>query len=154
MSEMLGNQYFLTRNFSKAKEAYEKVLESEPNNDYLKKRLIICYTQTGEIKKAFEFFYEIVKKDIELITKTDIVADDCPCPELISRYGNIKPNDECSYDSKLMLGILWLYCNTEKSFEFFENLANEETSGSKIKEIRNLIKQKVHQSKEYHSQNN
>lgn len=62
MSEMLGNQYFLSRNFSKAKEAYEKVLFSEPQNDFIKKRLIICYTQTGEINKAFDLFFEIVKK--------------------------------------------------------------------------------------------
>lgn len=147
MSEMLGNQYFLSRNFSKAKEAYEKVLESEPENDFIKKRLIICHTQTGEIKKAFELFYEVVKRNIELITKTDIVADDCPCPELISRYGNIKPDEECSYDSKLMLGILWLYCSIEKSFEFFDALAAEEDSDIKIKEIRDLIKEKINQSK-------
>lgn len=154
MSEMLGNQYFLSRNFLKAKEAYEKVLESEPENDFIKKRLIICYTQTGEIKKAFELFYEIAKRNIEYITDTDIIADDCPCPELINKYGNIKPVEECSYDSKLMLGMLWLFCNMNKSFEFFEVLATEESSNTKVIEIRNLIKEKINQSKEHYSQNN
>lgn len=151
MSEMLGNQYFLSRNYLKAKEAYEKVLEFYPENDFIKKRLIICYTQTGEINKAFDLFYEIVKKDIEVITKTDIVGDDCPCPELISKYGNIKPAGECSHDSKLMLGILWLFCNTNKSYEFFDNLANEEGSNYKINEVRNLLKERINQSKEYYS---
>lgn len=154
MSEMLGNQYFLSRNFSKAKEAYEKVLETEPKNDFLMKRLVICYTQTGEINKAFDLFYEIIKKDIDLIIKTDSIADDCPCPELISKYGNIKPNDECSRDSRIMLGILWLYCNTDKSYEFFESLSSEEKFDVRISEVKNLIREKLFQGKEHYSQNN
>lgn len=154
MSEMLGNQYFLSRNFSKAKEAYEKVLQAEPQNEYVKKRLIICYTQTGEILKAFDLFYDIVKKDIEIITSTDIVADDCPCPELISKYGNVKPNGECSRDAKLMLGMLWLYCNTQTSFEFFYTLASEEKSDSRINEIVNIIQEKINHNEQHYSQNN
>jgi pentatricopeptide repeat protein len=154
MSEMLGNQYFLSRNFSKAKEAYEKVLESEPQNDFIRKRLLICYTQTGEINKAFELFYEILKRDIELITNTDIVADDCPCPELVKRYGNIKPTDECSRDSRVMLGILWLFCSIEKSLEFFESLLSEEKSDIRFIEVRNIIREKLNQTKEHYSQNN
>ncbi len=154
MSEMLGNQYFLSRNFLKAKEIYEKVLLTEPNNNFIKKRLIICYTQTGEIKKAFDLFFEIVKKNIELITETDIAGDDCPCPELINKYGNIKPYEECSYDSKLMLGMLWLYCNIENSIEFFESLAKDESSASEIIEIRNLIREKIKQKRKHYSHNN
>lgn len=151
MSEMLGNQYFLSRNFSKAKEAYEKVLLSDPNNDFIKKRLIICYTQVGEINKALELFYEIVKKDVDFIINTDILADDCPCPELISKYGNIKANSECSRDSRIMLGILWLFCNSEKSFEFFDSLVSEENIDFRIPEIRNIIKEKLNQINEHYS---
>lgn len=154
MSEMLGNQYFLSRNFSKAKEAYENVLQVEPQNDFVKKRLIICYTQTGEILKAFDLFYELVKKDIEIITSTDLVADDCPCPELISKYENVKPNGECSRDAKLMLGMLWLFCNAQTSFEFFNTLAKEEKSDKRINEIRNIIQEKINHIEKYYSQNN
>lgn len=151
---MLGNQYFLSRNFSKAKEAYENVLKAEPQNDYVKKRLIICYTQTGEILKAFDLFYDIVKRDIEVITNTDLVADDCPCPELISKYENIKPNGECSRDAKLMLGMLWLYCNAQTSLEFFNMIASEEKSDIRINEIRNIIQDKINDIEKHYSQNN
>lgn len=151
---MLGNQYFLSRNFSKAKEAYENVLQAEPQNDFVKKRLIICYTQTGEILKAFDLFYEIVKKNIEIITSTDLVADDCPCPELISKYENVKPNSECSRDTKLMLGILWLYCDAQISFEFFNTIASEEKSDTRINEIRNFIQEKINPIEKQYSQNN
>ncbi len=154
MSEMLGNQYFLSRNFFKAQEAYEKVLEAEPQNDYVKKRLIVCFTQTGKILKAFDLFFDIVKKDIEIITSTDLVADDCPCPELIRKYENVKPNSECSRDAKLMLGMLWLYCNTQTSLEFFDNILSEEKTDSRIVEIRNIIKEKISHTENHYSQNN
>lgn len=151
MSEMLGNQYFLSRNFSKAKVAYEKVLSSEPYNDFVKKRLIICYTQTGEINKAFELFFEIVKKNIDLIINTDLASEDCPCQELISKYGNVKPTEECSYDAKLMLGMLWLFCNSQVSFEFFDNLSSEENSDIRVIEVRNIISETINQSEKHSS---
>lgn len=154
MSEMLGNQYFLSRNFLKAKEAYETVLLRDPQNDFVKKRLIICYTQSGEIDKAFDLFYEIVKKDIDILITTDIIRDDCPCPELLSKYGNVKPDEESSRDTKLMLGMLWLYCDAEMSLEFFDSLAKEDTTNFKFVEVMNKIKSKINKSQEYNSFNN
>lgn len=154
MSEMLGNQYFLSRNFLKAKEAYETVLLRDPQNDFVKKRLIICYTQSGEIDKAFDLFYEIVKKDIDILITTDIIRDDCPCPELLSKYGNVKPDEESSRDTKLMLGMLWLYCDAEMSLEFFDSLAKEDTTNFKFVEVMNKIKSKINKSQGYNSFNN
>lgn len=154
MSEMLGNQYFLSRNFLKAKEAYESVLGKEPQNDFIKKRLIICYTQSGEVNKAFKLFYEIVKKDINILLNTDIIGDDCPCPELLSKYENVKPNEEYSHDTKLMLGMLWLYCDAKKSLEFFNSLINEGETNFEFLEIINQIKSKLNKSQEYKSLNN
>lgn len=152
MSEMLGNQFFLARNFKKARDSYEAVLETEPENDFVKKRLIICYTQTGEIDKAFKLFYELVKKDISYITNTDIVADDCPCPELISRFGDVKPNEEFSFDTKLMIGMLWLYCDKAKALEFFDNLYSINKNNLRIAEVRNIIIENLKQLNEHNSQ--
>jgi pentatricopeptide repeat protein len=151
MSEMLGNQYFLSRNFSKAKDVYEKIALAEPENYFVKKRLIICYTQTGEINKAFDLFYEIVKKDIEIISGTDIKADDCPCPELINRYGIKNPIEECSHDAKLMMGMLWLYCDSKVAFEFFENLSSEENADNRINEVKKIIENKLIQNEKHYS---
>lgn len=135
MSEMLGNQYFLSRNYQLAATVYSKVHEEHPENLSVTKRMIICLTQTGEINRAFNLFYELVNEEIRVITETDPVADDCPCGELTEKYGKILPYENNSTDLKLLLGILWLYCDAKKSMEFFEQLSKENPSEGRYKEI-------------------
>lgn len=77
-SEMLGNKYFLARNYRGAAQNLQYVLSQNPINKAARKKIIICYTQTGEIEKAFENFYSLVAEDISFIINTDPVADDCP----------------------------------------------------------------------------
>lgn len=123
MSEMLGNQYFLSRNYSMAAEIFLKVYSNDPQNLSVRKKLIICFIQTGELDKAFDFFYELVQRQIEFITNTDSIADDCPCKELTEKYGMILPYEENSRDLKLLLAMLWLYCDANKSLEYFKQLS-------------------------------
>lgn len=123
MSEMLANQYFLVRRYEDAELAFENVLAEEPSNKYAKKKLIICYVHNGKIRKALETFYQMINDDIEFITHTDVVADDCPCPELIEAFE--KKSDRAEYTSVNILevyGILWLYCDMEKSLYYFKKL--------------------------------
>lgn len=142
-SEMLGNKYFLARNYEGAAANFQYTLKTDPINKSVRKKLIICYTQIGQIQKAFESFYQLVKEDINFIIETDLVADDCPCVELTDKYGNILPYENESYDLKLMLGMLWLYCNAEKSFDFFKRIIVENPGDSRIKEIASLIEGKI-----------
>jgi len=48
MSEMLGNQYFLARTFDKALVQFEEVIKKEPENEKVKKKLIICYCEVED----------------------------------------------------------------------------------------------------------
>jgi hypothetical protein len=137
-SEMLGNKYFLARNYQGAAKNLQYVLSEDPINKSARKKIIICYTQTGEIKKAFDNFYTLVKEDINFIINTDPVADDCPCPELVAKYGKIFPYENDSFDMKLMLGMLWLYCDVNKSSEIFGDLTKKSTD-LRIKEVLSLI---------------
>jgi tetratricopeptide (TPR) repeat protein len=142
-SEMLGNKYFLARNYENAAVNFQHTLNSDPVNKSAHKKLIICYTQIGQIQKAFESFYQLVKEDINFIIETDPVADDCPCVELTDKYGNILPNENESYDLKLMLAMLWLYCSAEKSLEFFKRILIENPKDSRIGEVANIIETKI-----------
>jgi tetratricopeptide (TPR) repeat protein len=145
-SEMLGNKYFLARNYENAAMNFQHTLQADPINKSVKKKLIICYTQIGNIQKAFENFYQLVKEDIDYIIETDLVADDCPCIELTDKYGNILPYENESYDLKLMLSMLWLYCNPVKSLEFFKRILLENPGDSRISEIALLIEEKIKSS--------
>ena len=142
-SEMLGNKYFLARNYKNAAKNFQHTLQTDPINKSVRKKLIICYTQTGQIQKAFENFYMLVKEDLNFIIETDIVADDCPCPELIEKYGNVLPYEKDSFDMKLMLAMLWLYCDAKKSLEFFKGILVENPGDSRIKEIVSFIEKKI-----------
>ncbi|GAB4299694.1 MAG: hypothetical protein Kow0098_26470 [Ignavibacteriaceae bacterium] len=150
MNEMLGNQYFLARNYLKAKSAYEAVLKEHPQNLTVRKRIVICYIECGEISQAFNVFYALVVDDIETIINTNPAADDCPCPELVKNYGTILPYEENSRDLKLMLAMLWLYCNPEKSLEFFKKLKTENPGERRFEEICNLVQKKLSVKHESH----
>lgn len=121
MNEMLGNQYFIARRFSEACNALEAASLKNPSNLSIKKKLIICYLQTDQFDKAFQSFDELVSDNIETIMNTDMVKDDCPCPEIIDQtIPELKSNSEAELIIKL--GILWLYCDLEKSIHYFEQV--------------------------------
>lgn len=140
MSEMLGNKYFLSRNYSMAATTFSKVYSSDPHNLSVRKKMIICFTQTGELCKAFDFFYQLVKEDIRYIIDTDPISEDCPCEELTKKYGAVLPYEDNSSDLKLLLGILWLFCNAKKSLGFFNQLLIIQPEEKRYKEITSEIK--------------
>lgn len=142
-SEMLGNQYFLSRNYEKAASNLQFVVSNEPLNKSARKKLVICYSQIGQIKSAFDIFYSLVKEDINFIADTDPIADDCPCPELVDRYGKYLPFEENSIDLRLMLGMLWLYCDATKSLNFFTSLLNEKLDDPRLMDVVLLIEEKI-----------
>ena len=146
-SEMLGNKYFLTRNYKNAALNFQATLNSDPINKSVRKKIIICYTQIGQIQKAFENFYTLVKEDIDFIMDTDMIADDCPCAELTSKYGNILSHDNKSVELKLMLAMLWLYCSAEKSIEFFRQILFEDPKDLRVQEIVSLIENRINSNK-------
>ena len=140
---MLGNKHFLERNYESAALNFQSTLNSDPVNKSVRKKIIICYTQIGQIREAFENFYLLAKEDIDFIIDTDLVADDCPCAELTEKYGNVFPYQKESSDLKLMLAMLWLYCSVEQSLNFFKQILIEEPENLRVREIISLIEIKL-----------
>ena len=139
VSEMLGNQYFLAKKYASAASNFIQTLLENPQNKSVRKKLIICYTQTGEINKALDVFMDLIKDDIDFVTNTDIKEDACPCPELIVKYGTVLPYENNSTDLRIMLSILWLYCDANKSLEFFKSLLDENKENEKISSVAKII---------------
>jgi len=139
MDEMLGNHYFLARNYARAAELLERALRSEPKNKPIRRKLIICLAQTGHVEQALEVFVSLIKEDIDFIINTDPVDDDCPCPELVFELEHSNVHNHQSLDSMLVLGILWLYCNLQKSFEYFTQAAKLDNDDKMIKSILALL---------------
>lgn len=147
MNEMLGNYYFLVRNFISAKSIFERILEKDPINKSIKKKLTICYITSGEIDKALELFLIQIKDDIDFIINTDIKADDCPCPELISEIENQEKLFKNEIEKTIALGILWLYCSLEKSTEYFKRAELTNPKEERFMEITSILVNKLMSNK-------
>ena len=139
MDEMLGNHYFLARNYARAADLLEKALRSDLKNKAIRRKLIICFAETGHVDKALAVFLSLIKEDIDFIINTDPVDDDCPCPELVFDMEHWNVNTRQSLDDAEVLGMLWLFCNLHKSFEYFTQAANMDKNNKMIKSILALL---------------
>jgi len=139
MNEMLGNQYFMARNYRAAQDEFELAIKKDPTLNRLKKKLIICYTQTGKVKQAIDLFIELISEHIELIIDTDPIRDDCPCPDLVEQIEKLKDSHTNSLDYHLILGIVWLYCDVNKSIEYFIKARQLEPADPRINKTIQII---------------
>jgi tetratricopeptide (TPR) repeat protein len=139
MSEMLGNQYFIARNYPGAAQELEKALLNDQKSKPIKRKLIICFNEIGQIEKALQVFLSLVKQDAEFIINTDPVADDCPCPELVYIAENQSSNFVESFDYAARMGMLWLYCDVQKSLNYFDKAINMKPNDSGIKSVLAIL---------------
>lgn len=104
-----------------------------------KKRLVICYCETGHVKSALELFDKITRNNIELIAETNVVQEDCPCPEILERmrwYEQVAAN---SFDFHSIMGMLNLYCNIDDSLAAFGRALDLNPENELIKKLINRI---------------
>ncbi len=139
MCEMLGNQYFLARRYGDAIAVFEKVMEKNTGNKAVRRKLVICYAQTGQVRKAFDIFISLAEDDMDYIINTDPVGDDCPCPELVTHYEELLKTFTHDADLLLKLGMLWLYCNPDRSLYYFRKAKEEDAENGKIQHVLSLL---------------
>jgi len=139
---MLGNQYFMARNYSAAAVQLQGALERNPLNKAVRRRLIICLIQTGAILKAFEIFRELVREDADFIIDIDPIADDCPCPQLAEEGEQVFGRVEPSLDHLLKMGMIWLYCDLDRSIHYLRDAANQLSGNIGLLEVLQLLTKK------------
>lgn len=138
MSEMLGNQYFMARNYASAIRELEPVYMKDPQNKHVRRKLIICYVQIRKFDKALDVFHSLVKDDVSFITSADSVLDDCPCDELLEEY-NKTHNFIDKYEFNLSHGMLWLYCDANKALKYLKKALKISPSNDKLKNSVKII---------------
>jgi len=143
MNEMLGNQYFMARNYLGAVNVFQNVLKEDPKNINARKKLVIALTQTGKFEKATEIFVDLIKEDINIIIDTDPVRDDCPCSELVTNLEQISRLKERSFSTNQTLGILWSYCDIYTSIKYFEKAKELRPDDEKANAILIILKKKL-----------
>ncbi len=143
MHEMLGNQLFMARNYPSAARHLEKALQVHPGNKAIRRKLVICYTQTRETERALDVFLSLIEDDIDYIINTDPVSDDCPCPEIVFNLEDELHGMETAFRDNLVLGMLWLYCDTERAWEYFHKALAQRPDNPKIKSALAIIKARI-----------
>lgn len=143
MSEMLANSYFISRNFAKALPLFEEELQAGKASDKIKKKLLICYLDVGRVEDAFRLFYELVSKDPDIIINTDPYWDDCPCPEMVHDFESNKKPDVGSARIPLILGMLYLFCDVDKSVRYFEQALESDPSNLKISSLLQRLQKRA-----------
>lgn len=146
MSEMLGNHYFMARKYPEALLELLPCFYDNPKNNFIKRKLIICYTQVGKINEAFDLFVDLVKGNITAITSIDPAKDDCPCPELVNNIEEFAIPETLDY--YVLAGMLWLYCDPGHSLKYFETAERISPESKKIQDVILSIKSfiKSHQT--------
>ena len=133
----------MARNYSSATFHLERALQVHPGNKAIRRKLIICYTQLGEIERAFDTFVSLIKEDIDYIINTDPISDDCPCPEIVFNLEDNLHGKQASFTDNLVLGMLWLYCNTERAWDYLHKALVQKPDHSKIKSALSIIKTRI-----------
>lgn len=141
MSEMLGNRYFLARKFDRAIPELEKAARNTVESQKIKKKLIICYVQIGQIERALQLFWELLQIDPFIIIDTDPYYDDCPCPSLVEQWEKIITyKDDDIRMEYVALGILYLYCDIQQSISYFDRAARTLENNPELKRILSLLR--------------
>lgn len=124
MSEMLGNQYFMTRNYARAIQQFENVLQEENNNMNCRKKLVISHIQMGNYEKALSYFLDIMAVDPYIIIDTEPEKDDCPCPEIVEAMKHEYDLNHPSAKLCNQLAMLYLYCDMQRAISYFQKSLN------------------------------
>jgi tetratricopeptide (TPR) repeat protein len=139
MSEMLANQYFMARKYDDAVPLFERLVSKNPQNLRVKKKLVICYTQTGQIERAVALVLELLRRSPRVILDTDIDSEDCPCPELTERMERRLQGTQPTVTDLNQLGILYLYCDLEASLQYFQGSLGKEPNQPQVREILAIL---------------
>ena len=138
MCEMLGNHFFLLKEYDNAKHIYEELLNSSKFNISIKIKLILCLIATNKIKKAFSIFYDLIINNSWVLLNSDLVINKNICSEMIySSKKNIN-NFKKKSDFFMVLGMLYAFVDTNYSIRYFRILKNITKNKNKYK-YRNLI---------------
>lgn len=138
MSEMLGNQYFMARNYINAEKELEPEYLKDSTNKGIRRKLIICYVQTRKFEKALDIFHSLVKEDVAFIISADKILDDCPCPELLEDFNRMHSIED-NYEFNLSHGMLWLYCEESKAVDYLKLALNSNSKDEKLRESIEII---------------
>jgi tetratricopeptide (TPR) repeat protein len=139
---MLGHHHFLLRDYISALSHYEAVISQRNASKSVRKRAIVCYIQTRQVEEALELFASLVAEDIDCIIGHDNEQEGCPCPEIIQEYES-RMDDRPSRNDMTALGMLWLYCEPQRSLQWFDGALRNDPGNTYLQSVLDTLSLRI-----------
>ncbi len=139
MSEMLANRHFASGHYEEARKGFEAVLRRRPGNVTARKKLTVCYVQTGRLREAVDLVLGLMEENPEALRSADAGSEGFPCRAALDAFAergrSLDPGD---YHAGL--GVLQLYCNAEAALGELDRAAEEDPSRMEIRALLAVVR--------------
>ncbi len=143
MSEMLANRHFASGHYEEAQKGFEAVLRRRPGHVTARKKLTVCYVQTGRLREAVDLVLGLMEEVPEALCSVAAAAhaeaEGFPCRAVLDAFAergrSLGPGD---YHAGL--GVLQLYCNAEAALGELDRAAEEDPSRMEIRALRAVVR--------------
>ena len=115
MTLMLGNRYFLDRDYERAVPLLEAAVDDDPECLSARKKLVIAHVQMGNVDTALVHFEFVLRRAPRLIIDTNAEVEDCPCPSLCAVMESRLADAQDPFPVLVSLGVLETYCDLVKA---------------------------------------
>ena len=106
MSEMLGNRYFMARQFALALPHLQTAVEKAPGNARARQKLVVCYLAADMLNAALSHFIRLFDQAPTLALMADPDMEICPCRELLASFSQTMAGRQRTARDYLTLGLL------------------------------------------------
>jgi tetratricopeptide (TPR) repeat protein len=139
MSEMLANRYFASGRYEEAQAGLEAVLRRRPGHLGARKKLVMCYVQTGRLREALDLALGLMEDAPEAFAPAGPNAEDLPCRSVLGAFAERgRSLDPGSYHAGL--GVLQLFCDAEVALSELDRAAEEDPSRIEIRALRAVVR--------------
>ncbi len=140
MDRMLGNQYFMARNYAKAIVSLERAMRQYPDDLSISRKLIISYIANHNLHAAIDKLKVFSNKFSDLVFIDGLADANCPCPKLLDEWKNEPPKSVTQADYYIALGILELFCGNQNGCLYFEKAKDISPDQELINELLSELK--------------
>jgi hypothetical protein len=129
----------MARKYLEAEREFESVIKDIPFNKIVRTKLIVCYAQTKKLKLALDHFRLLLSEDINFLIEADPQQYDIPCDEILNDLDRSNFYSD-QFGSNLHRGILWFYCDINKSLEYLAKAHELCPRDPKLNEVLAIIR--------------
>lgn len=141
MSEMLANRHFASGHYEEARKGFEAVLRRRPGHVTARKKLTVCYVQTGRLREAVDLALGLMEEVPEAlcVAAAQSEAEGFPCRAVLAAFAERgRSLDRGAYHAGL--GVLQLYCNAEAALGELGRAAEEDPSRMEIRALLAVVR--------------